>query len=478
MTQTLPCPARFRHRQPHRPALSEEKSFLSRAAYILPGMLQKISALLLLCLMMISTASAQSFVRDAEIEKYLNTWSTQILQSAGLSPDSVEFILVADPDINAFVTGGQNIFMNTGMIQKADRVEHVMAVVAHEVGHISGGHLARIGDAVDFARLQQLAVTLIGLGAAVATGDSTLGVLGTAGGSDISRRAVSGFTRTQENAADQISINLLNAVGLSADAAAEFMTILERETAVYRNSNRPTYYDTHPATRDRITTMQQAAQASRNRGRRAPQQWQTEFARTQAKLTGFLLPPDQVSIRYPANDSSTESLYARAISTYRRGSLQQGLALIDELLRREPGNAWFHELKGQALFEHGYLNEAAFAYRQAVSLAPEEALLYAGLAHALIGQQQDRNAVEQGLQAVNYALARERENIGFWRLAATGYGRLGADGWASLCLAEAALHSRDFGTAKRLARRAETALGAGTPGGIRASDIQRAANRG
>ncbi|MGB0843465.1 MAG: M48 family metalloprotease [Alphaproteobacteria bacterium] len=425
------------------------------------------------CLFAVQSASALSLIRDAEIEAYLKSWSKPIFQAAGLYVDNVEMLLVSSKDLNAFVAGGQNIFMHTQLLQRADNPEQILAVIAHETGHIAGGHLNKQATELAAAQLKALAATIIGVGASVLTEDSSAGILGSAAGSELARRNYLTFSRGQEQVADQSAVAYLRSVGLPPNGAAEFMRILESESRLYSSSG-STYGTTHPLTRDRIQAMDTAVQQSSFRGRKMSSQQHEEFKRIQAKLNGFILPYREVQRNYPASDRSISAQYAHAIGIYRRGELRRALPMMDNLLRAEPSNAYFHELKGQALLENGYLKEAAFAYQQAVALLPSEPLFRVGLGHALI-ESNDQEAIRQGIGHVNAGLAVDRDDASLWRLAATGYGKINQLGWSALCLAERALILGDYETAERQAKRAIEGLPNSTPGWQRAKDLRSTA---
>src|SRR3546814_6021221 len=97
-------------------------------------------------------AESISLVRDAETEQMIRDYSTPIWRAAGLVPSAVHVHLVKDPSINAFVAGGQRMFINTGLITQSDAPMELIGVIAHETGHMAGGHLAR-GQAIGRAHV-------------------------------------------------------------------------------------------------------------------------------------------------------------------------------------------------------------------------------------------------------------------------------------------------------------------------------------
>ncbi|KKC24238.1 M48 family metallopeptidase, partial [Sphingomonas sp. SRS2] len=94
---------------------------------------------------------AQSILRDAETEAYLREISAPIIAAAGLQPNQVDIILIGDKSINAFVAGGQAVYIHSGLLQAADNSNEIQGVIAHELGHITGGHVITQGQGAQTA---------------------------------------------------------------------------------------------------------------------------------------------------------------------------------------------------------------------------------------------------------------------------------------------------------------------------------------
>ncbi len=90
----------------------------------------------------------QVFIRDAEIEEFLRDVTIPIAKAADLNYNNIKIFIIKDSNINAFVSGGQNIFINTGLITKFKKPGAIIGVIAHEIGHIKAGHLARHEEVV------------------------------------------------------------------------------------------------------------------------------------------------------------------------------------------------------------------------------------------------------------------------------------------------------------------------------------------
>lgn len=422
-----------------------------------------------------AAAEQLQLIRDAEIENTIRTYSTPLFQAAGLSPQGIRLFLVQDRALNAFVAGGLNMFINTGLLIEAEDPAEVIGVIAHETGHIAGGHLARSGPALETTTATLIATYLLSLGAALATGESAVGAAVLSGGQDIALRNLLQYTRTQENSADQAAVRLLQATQQSPEGLLNFMETMSGQE-VLLTSNQDPYLRTHPLTQDRIDFLRQALNQSPYANKPTDQELVRLHERMRAKLIGFLRPMNQVLRSYPTSDTSLPARYARAIAYYRVPDLEKGLTEIDALLQEQPNDPYFHELKGQMLLEHGRVAESVPEYEAAARALPEEAQIRQALARAQIAldtREMDRAALEN----LTLTLAEEPNNSAAWRLAAIAHGRLGDQAMTALSLAEAALARGRFEEARERARHAAGLLPANSAPWLRAHDLVNEAER-
>jgi predicted Zn-dependent protease len=415
-------------------------------------------------------ALAQSavLIRDTEIEHTLAAYAGPLLEAAGLPADGVELYIIKDPRINAFVTPGMRMFVHTGLLMRAEHPGQIAGVFAHEIGHIAGGHLTRIPDAVERATLEMLASAVLGVAAAVA-GAPGLGTAIIAGGQSYAGAGLSRFSIGQEQAADQAAITYLGRAGISPRGLAELLRILDNQSALNVSRQSP-YVQSHPLTRDRLQFVESRA-AGRDRLEGIPEAWLDAHARMVAKFDAFLNEPRDVVRRFERDDS-LPGRYARAIALFRLADLARALPEIDALIVEHPEDPYFHELKGQMLFENGRVAEAVAPYREAVRLLPDAALLRIGLARALI-ETGDAGGVREAVGHLEDAVQDEASNAGAWRLLGIARGRDGQEGGAAIALAESALLTGKRDDARLYARRAEARLDAGHPSWLRLQDILR-----
>lgn len=416
-----------------------------------------------------------ALIRDAEIENIIRGYATPIFNAAGLSAESVEIHLVRDDRLNAFVAGGQRLFINTGLLMRATSANQVIGVIAHEAGHIAGGHLARIHDELRNAEIKSVLATIIGVAVGAATGDGAAAGAIVRGGQGAALTDLLKYSRTQESAADSAALSYLDATGQSARGLAEFFRILQADIRLQGGREHP-YLSSHPLTTDRVGAVESHLALSRFADAEPPRRQVVEHAMMRAKLIGFTQPLDNVMRLYPETDTTIPARYARATAYYIDGDLTRALPLIDGLIEAVPQNPYFYELKGQMLFENGRIEQSLDPYRRSVELAPDEQLLRVGLARALI-ETGDADLLPDAKTHLDIAARLEPGMREIWRLTTIVNGRLGKMGDMALAQAQYELLGGEAVAARALAERAIDQLPTGSPGWLRAQDIRAEAER-
>jgi len=413
-------------------------------------------------------------IRDTEIENLLRDYATPILRAAGLAKQNIKVVLLNDRTFNAFVMDGRHIFINAGALFDAKTPNEVIGVLAHETGHLAGGHLMRLREELARAQTASIAALLLGVGAAVA------GARAGSGGGDILgpaimapqqaiQRSLLSYVRTQEDQADHAGVKFLNATHQSPRGMVELFKRLASES-LYQSRYVDPYLQTHPMPAERVANLEQIAKASPYWNAKDSPELQLRHDLMRAKLSGFLERPDTVARRFPASDRSLPARYARAISAYRHADLRTALAQIDSLIETQPGNPYFYELKGQALLESGRAKDAVAPLRRAAQLSRSAPLIDTMLAQALIGTNSSAVAGE-AITLLKSAIQRDSDISDAYGQLAMAYGRKGDLAEADLASAQAAAARGDIMTARQLAARAKTRLPVGSPAWVRADDI-------
>jgi predicted Zn-dependent protease len=415
-------------------------------------------------------AAAQTIIRDAEIEEYMAEWFAPVFKAANMAPDQVKIIIVQDPMINAFVAGGANIFFYTGLLDKTDGPGEVIGVMSHELGHIAGGHLIRAREAMENASYEAILGSIIGVGAAILSGESgAAGTIGAASTSMATRKYLT-YSRAFESSADQFGLSTMEKAQLNPATFGTFLEKLE-DQEMLPASQQSEYVRTHPLTRSRIDSVEAGVERSAYKDKAYPPEWIEQHARMKAKLLGFIS-PQQVAWTYDDRDHSVAATTARAIAAYRTNDVAHALKLADTLIGMEPSNAYFQELKGQMLMDFGRVKEAVPYYQKAASLKPANGLIRTALGHAKVETAGDNPAkLQQAINDLETALKSEPRSSRIHRLLATAYGRMGDDPNARLHLAEEALLQRKLDYARAQATIALKGLKQGSSGWLRAKDM-------
>lgn len=416
-------------------------------------------------------AVAGTIIRDQEIEEGLKIFAAPIFKEAGLSKNSVTFIIIDDPALNAFVAGGMNMFFNTGLILETETVNELLGVIAHETGHIASGHLVRGSQEFEDLSLQTLVANILGI-AAAASGAGEAGMAISSFGNTIAARQAMGYSRTQESAADQAGVLYLKDANLSTKGMLHFMEKLESEELL-PTSQQSEYIRTHPLTRDRIRFLEHATRNENDIP--APTEWQERHKRIKAKLLGYLY-PDQ-ALKRRGDDIATR--YSHAIALYRKGRTDQALEKLDALIDAEPENPWFYELKGQILYEDGDIGAALKPYRQALEYRPQAGQIMIALAQALLQMPASvaPYAVNEAIVLLKQSLQLEKRMSQPHRLLAIAYGKKGNEGMLRLHLAEEALMLNRLSFADRQIQLAKQALDKNSAGWLHAQDLSAMINR-
>ena len=304
-------------------------------------------------------------IQDTEIEDALRTFASPIFKIAGLKAPSVEIYIVNDDSLNAFVTGGQKLFMNSGLLLRSENANQIIGVIAHETGHIAGGHLSRLHGAFSKSTASAILGTILGGAAAIATGRTDLGAAIVAGGQTVAQRNFLAYSRTQEGAADHAALGFLDKSGQSARGLLAFMQILEDQELLSFARQDP-YVRSHPLSSERITMIENHVENSAFSDAKDSPEIKTKFARMRAKLFAFLRPYVQTRQNYPDSNQSLEARYARSIAEFRRSKLDEAIAIIDGLILENSTDPYFHEMKGQMLYKNGQIPGAIEAYSNKV----------------------------------------------------------------------------------------------------------------
>ncbi len=421
-------------------------------------------------------------LRDAETEETLRRLATPVFKAAGIEPEAVKLIIVKDPSVNAFVAGGPNLFLHMGLLEATPTPEQLLGVIAHETGHMAGGHLARGSEALRNARIETIVGILAGLAAGVTTGHGEMLGAALGGAQTVATRSLLSFSRDQEGSADAAALTYLDAVGVSAKEFLAFMQTLKGQEDIPLDRQAP-YLRTHPLTHERMDAV--AAHLQRTKvspDARLGPAFAARHARMEAKLRGYLHAERVLQETKDRPNLEVPALYARALALEQTGQLAPALSAVDRLLQKAPEDPYFHELRGQMLFEKGHVDESLSDYAAAAKALSRAALIRAAYGHALL-ESTTPNHLDRAISELTAASGLEGETPETWHLLAAAWGQKGAQtndpvdrGQAAYALAEEANAEGRTQDAKRFLAQALRLLPEGSPTRLRAQDLHMDVN--
>jgi predicted Zn-dependent protease len=414
-------------------------------------------------------AMAQAILRDAETEALFHDMERPIIAAAGLRPENVDIVLLQDKSINAFVATGQVVYIHSGLVAAADNVNELQGVVAHELGHITGGHSIRLAEGARVATGIMLLSLVLGAAAmAAGAGEAGEGIM--MAGQQAAMGKFLAFSRTQEASADQAGASFLVKAGISGRGMLSFFKKLQNQEFRYAIPQDDEYAQTHPLTADRIQTLEEQLKAAPAWNTPIDPVLQERFLRVKAKLVGFVSDPRQTLFLYPETNRSEAARYARAYAWHKSAYPDKALAEMESLLADKPHDPFFLELKGQILLESGRPEEALTPLREAVQRAPDQPLIAALFGHALIATEKPGNFTE-AKNVLRAAIGRDNSNPDAWYQLGIVYDHEGDQARAALATAE---RYNLEGQSKLALANAEVAMRGiptGTSDWLRAQDI-------
>ncbi|MER8389099.1 M48 family metalloprotease [Mesorhizobium sp. M0166] len=453
--------------------LSRPKSTIARTARALATL--SLAAVVAIAGSVNAFAQNVPVVRDAEIEALVRDYARPIFKAAGLSGDAINIVLVNDQSFNAFVAG-RRLFINTGALMTAETPNEIIGVIAHEAGHIAGGHQQKLREQLERAKTMAILATLLGAGAMVAGATSNsrglagagMGVV--AGGGEMAQRSILAYQRTEEMTADRSAITYLNATGQSGMGMLKTFGRFQNALSLSGAQVDP-YRISHPMPQERIANLEVLVKQSPYVDKVDPPALQQRHDMMRIKIAAYMQGQAAASRLMRKNPGSLASRYGDAQMTYLFGNLASALSKTNALIKEQPKNPYFQELRGDILMKANRPKDAADAYAKAVSLDPARSgLLPVSYGQALmaIGTQ---DSLKKAVAQINTGLGRDRENADGYRYLAQAYGELGNIPAAELATAEGHFYSGDYKNAKIFAMRAQQTMKRGEPGWLRAQDI-------
>ena len=404
---------------------------------------------LLLSVFCSSQAHALALISDEETEIFLHQTLRPVFAAAGVTFYPGQIYVVNDNELNAFVSDGNRMFVNIGTIIAADTQNELTGVLAHETGHIQGGHILRHKIRAKEVQTFSLASMLVGGIAGLASGRADLSIAAILGSQSSAINSMLTYQMSEERSADEAAVNLLQKINQSPKGLANFLDKIKQRNKMQGIAEQ-SYYRTHPMTDERLAFVKKAAQLSKAP---AKGKQEKEFLRVKAKLFAFTNEPKQTFIKYPLSDKSVPARYAHTIAWFKQLKMEQALSSINDLIKEEPNNPYFYELKGQMMLETGKIAEAQEAYESALKLNPNSSLFKLNLVQAMIENSPTEEQVGQIITMLNQVLIFNNQNPYAWLMLARAYGMKNDNDNSSYAAAEFSFLTGDIATAQKHAQK-------------------------
>ena len=414
------------------------------------------------------SGGSPSVLRDTETEQMFRDASLPLIKAAGLDPGSVRVVLLNDPEINAFVATGQTVYIQSGLLVAADNVNQLQGVIAHELGHVVGGHSISIYQGANKATAIQIATMILGaIAIAAGGGEAAAGIM--QAGQQAALGSFLAFTRAQEATADAAGAKFLSGAGISGKGLLDFFGKLQNQEYRLAIYDTDSYARTHPLSSERIQALEQVFKKDPAWSKPTDPKVEASFQRVKAKLIGFV-DPKRAVIKYPESDQSIPAHYARAYAYHLGGYPDKAITEAAALLKSDPHDPYFLELEGQILLESGKPKDAIAPLREATQRSGEAPLIASMLGHALVATEDPKN-FEEAKQVLKVAVSRDNENPFAWYQLGIIYDREGDQGRAALATAERSNLENNPKLALASANLAMRAIPPGSPDWLRAQDI-------
>ena len=423
-------------------------------------------AYLLILLLFPTISYGKGILRDAEIERTLKIITLPLLENTKIDQQNFKVLVINDSSMNAFVTSGQYIFIHYGLINKMETVEQLQSVIAHEIGHITGGHYIQRTSDIESARTLAGIGMILSAAAGLVSGDSNIAIGLAAGSQSASKRNFLKHSRTQEASADQAGIKLMAAANINPHAALEVLEIFKGQELLTAKRQDP-YIQTHPLNSQRISSIQKSLKTLNFKKNEKDKNIDYMYNRMRAKFKGFTEKPFRALQTTNIKKNDELNLYTRAIAYHRLPDLNLAQKEMDKLLELKPNDPYYNELKAQFLLETGNPNEAIKYYNRALELEPNELLFNVGLSRALnsIGK------YKSTIKILKNIYDKDPRNGRLLRELAIAYSQNGELGWASLLTAERYALYGKFNDALLHAKRAQSILVPGTIAWLKVEDL-------
>ncbi len=422
---------------------------------------------IILCVIFATPGYAASLINDTETERVITDLIAPLAAAADIPDGRLRVHIVGDNQFNAFVMGGEDVYVYTGLLTQIKSPDALQAVVAHELGHTIGGHMTQMSDRMSAEMLRTMIIQALGIGLMAVGGDPSLGAGVLAGSSGVAQQSMLAFTRDEERIADDMGLKLMIRAGLNPDGFVQVFEQMRHMTGALESRINPNRIN-HPLTAERLNNVR--AQIEKMDSDYIPTNAPTdaqraEFELVRAKLIGYLDSAENVATAYPKSDTSDAALYAHAIAYMRGGNLDAARTTTLALIDRAPDNPYFYELLGDVEYQLGHYDDSVSAYEKSLELTDNAPQIETALALVLSERNKSGDRA-RAIELCKRALLTSPMPLTYWVLA-----RAYDDGRADWARAEYYHMMGKKELARQYARRARKSLKPNTPEYIKSGDI-------
>ena len=421
----------------------------------------------LLILFFIFPAKSLEIIRDTELENFTRKVVDIFLTDREIETEDLNIYFVKSNEINAFVTGGKNMFINTELIAAAEDYREYAGVIAHELAHIMGGHIFSTSEQLSNLSDSAFPIYLLGI-ISIMAGAAETGIAGVMVGQASVADSFTYFSRTQEASADQAAVVLMCENKMNAEYLIKFLNRIDDSSAV-RNSNKPNYRSTHPSTSNRKSWIELSMRSRQDCNHERNNDLQKQFELLKAKMFGFTHPNAETEAVY--NSSDDVSLYAKAVSNYLKGNHEQSIINLKKLINNDRENPYYKELLGEIYFANQEFYKAISLQLEAINNVNQADDLYLMIIGNYLLATDDKNRAKESVKFLKKSIILNPKNAYSWYLLARAYNNLGNVPFANYATAERYFLIGERLLAYNFASKALNSIEENTPEWYRSSDL-------
>lgn len=308
-----------------------------------------------------NTKSFSSQILDFETEIFVKSLISDIINVNKIKKQ-INFKIINDKNINAFVDKNNDIYITSGLIENCDDYVALLLVISHEIGHIELNHIKnRISNLNKSSNIYDISNLSIIAGSLISNNTEILKGLALSSAT-VSAQNIN-FSKNQEMEADYYAIETLKKLNLHSDSVKNLLLTIEKELLNKGITKNMLKISTHPYFEERINIINYSNKFNSsvydlNKNKK--------FNFIKAKFIGYN--KDDLSL---VNLEDTYKIYANSILNSRNGNLKTSLKDLNSLISNNMDNIFLIETKADILFSHGYINEAIRFYKKVLLHFPD-----------------------------------------------------------------------------------------------------------